>query len=107
MRYLVWAIRIIVFVLVLLFALNNTAKVDVGFYNSHVIAGVPLIVVMLCAFALGALFALLVLLPSSLRRRRETSRLQRELDRINQAAQLARSQNTDLSPDAVAPLSPL
>lgn len=107
MRYLSWFIRFVIFLAILFFALKNTQKVDVAFYNDYVLANVPLIVVMLVAFAVGALFALVVLIPSNLRRRRELARMQRQLDRINQAAQLARNQNAPLSPDAVAPLAPL
>ena len=47
MRYIVWAVRLVVFVVVLLFALKNTGPVDVNFYADHTVSGVPLIVVML------------------------------------------------------------
>ena len=57
MRYLVWALRLIVFVVVLMFALKNTAPVAVAFFGVYEIASVPLIVVMLTTFVLGAVFA--------------------------------------------------
>jgi len=53
MHYLVWLARFLVFVLVLLFALNNLTPVDVRLYGEHVFAGVPLVLVMLAAFFLG------------------------------------------------------
>ena len=50
MRYLVWILRLVIFIIVLLFALRNTAPVDVGFFGGHIVQQVPLIVVMLAAF---------------------------------------------------------
>lgn len=108
MRFVIWAVRLVVFVLVLLFALKNTEPVDVGLYADHVISAVPLIVVMLIAFAVGALCAVLVLLPASMRRRREAARLRRELQRMREAAARdAAPAETAVSPDTIAPLAPL
>ncbi|OXR49643.1 hypothetical protein PuT2_07630 [Pusillimonas sp. T2] len=106
MRYLVWALRLVVFIVVLLFALKNTGPVDVNFYADHVVAGVPLIVVMLAAFVVGVLFALLAIVPAMLRRRREIKRLEREVSRL-QASATPEVAHAPISPDAVAPLSPL
>jgi uncharacterized integral membrane protein len=50
MRYLVWALRLIVFVAVLMFALKNTDPVGVTFYGTWAVQSVPLIVVMLSTF---------------------------------------------------------
>jgi uncharacterized integral membrane protein len=47
MRYLVWALRLIVFVAVLMFALKNTDPVGVTFYGTWELKSVQLIVVML------------------------------------------------------------
>ena len=105
MRYLVWALRLVVFVAVLLFALKNTDPVGVTFYGSWVVERVPLIVVMLSTFVLGTVFGLLLTVPGSLRRRREVIRLKKELERI-QAAVNPQSA-TQISPDALVPLSPL
>ena len=105
MRYLVWALRLIVFVAVLMFALKNTDPVGVTFYGTWAIQSVPLIVVMLSTFVLGTVFGLLLTVPGSLRRRREVIRLKKELERI-QAAVNPQSA-TQISPDALVPLSPL
>lgn len=43
MRYLVWALRLLVFVAVLMFALKNTDPVAVKFYADYVVQDVPLI----------------------------------------------------------------
>ncbi|MAK54476.1 MAG: hypothetical protein CML17_01265 [Pusillimonas sp.] len=105
MRYIVWALRLIIFVVVLLFALKNTNPVDVGFYGSHVVTGVPLIVVMLVAFIAGIAFALLAVVPATLRRRRELKKTQREVHRL-QASLATRDVNGHETEPAV-PLSPL
>jgi len=83
MRYLVWALRIVLFLLVLLFALKNTDPVTVRFFGDYVFAGVPLIVVLLLAFFVGAIFAWLVSIPTRVRKTREVSRLKGEVDRLN------------------------
>lgn len=107
MRYLVWAVRLVVFVVVLLFAINNTQLVDVHFYGNHQVAGVYLIVVMLASFVLGVVFALLAIVPAMLRRRREIRRLERDVTRLKEATE-ARSGASSATPaDAVVPLSPL
>ncbi len=105
MRYLVWALRLIVFVVVLMFALKNTDPVTIAFFGDLSIANIPLIVVMLTTFVLGAVFGLLLTVPASIRRRREVSRLRKELDRIQ--AVLHPEGAAPLAPDAVVPLSPL
>lgn len=105
MRYFVWALRLIVFVAVLMFALKNTAPVAVAFYGDLSLQNVPLIVVMLSTFVLGTIFGLLLTVPASLRRRREAARLRKELDRIHSAVNP--ESDPRLSPDTVVPLSPL
>jgi len=105
MRYLVWALRLIVFIAVLMFALKNTDPVAVTFYGTWVVQSVPLIVVMLSTFVLGALFGLLLTVPGSLRRRREVARLKKELDRIKAAVNP--QDGSQVSPDALVPLSPI
>lgn len=80
MRYLFWILRLVIFIIVLLFAMKNTDLVDVGLFAGRVIHQVPLIVVMLVAFALGAIFGLLFAATSVVRRGREISRLKRQLN---------------------------
>jgi len=109
MRYVVWVLRLLVFVLVLLFALKNTGPVDVHFYADYVATGVPLIVVMLAVFVIGVILGLLVAVPAGLRRRREISRLRREVERLREEAALARAPATEpvIAPEVIAPLAPL
>ncbi|HLU00560.1 MAG TPA: lipopolysaccharide assembly protein LapA domain-containing protein [Burkholderiaceae bacterium] len=108
MRYLVWILRLVVFVVVLLFALKNTGPVDVNFFADYVVTDVPLIVVMLAVFVLGAVFGLLITAPVILRRRREAARLRRELARLEEKArQPVQPQEAAVAPETVAPLAPL
>ncbi|CAP42231.1 lipopolysaccharide assembly protein LapA domain-containing protein [Bordetella petrii] len=104
MRYLVWALRLLVFIAVLMFALKNTDPVVVKFYADYVVQDVPLIVVMLAAFVLGTLFGLLLTVPAAMRRRREAVRLRREVERLQAAAN---GVQPVVAPEAIAPMSPL
>lgn len=106
MRYLVWFLRALVFIAVLMFALKNTEPVVVQFYGDYVLNQVPLIVVMLVVFVVGAFFGLLLMVPSVLRHRRESARLRRELEKVREI--VARDHEAPVvAPEAVAPLSPL
>ena len=105
MRYFVWALRLIVFVVVLMFALKNTEAVKVVFYADKSIDNVPLIVVMLSTFVMGTVFGLLLTVPASLRRRREVAKLRKELDRIQEAVHPTAGKS--VAAETVVPLSPL
>ncbi|HUG59775.1 MAG TPA: LapA family protein [Candidimonas sp.] len=107
MRYLVWILRLVVFIVVLMFALKNTGPVDVNFFADHVVTGVPLIVVMLAVFVLGVVFGLLVAAPSIMRRRREASKLRREVARLEDKLKNPNVPGEALAPETVAPLAPL
>ena len=108
MRYLIWILRLLVFVVVLLFALKNTGPVDVNFFADYVVTDVPLIVVMLAVFILGALFGLLITAPVVVRRRREAARLRRELTRLEEKyKQPAPPPEAAVAPETIAPLAPL
>lgn len=107
MRYLVWILRLVVFVIVLMFALKNTGPVDVSFFADHVVTGVPLIVVMLAVFVLGVVFGLLIAAPSLMRRRREANKLKRDIARLEDKLKYPTVAGEALAPETVAPLAPL
>lgn len=69
LKYLGWLAKLAVFVLVLGFALKNTHLVSVASYLGYSWQ-LPLIVMLLLAFLLGALIGLLALLPYLFRLRR-------------------------------------
>lgn len=110
MRYLIWVLRLLVFVIVLLFALKNTEPVQVNFFAEHIIQDVPLIVVMLGAFILGLVMGLLLMIGAIMRRRRENNRLRREIDRLQERLELSGQASVTapaVAPETVAPLAPL
>ena len=82
MRYLVWVLRLLVFVVVLLFALKNTEPVDVHFFANYMITGVPLVVVMLTALIGGLFIGVLLMVLAMLRKRREVTKLKQEIVRL-------------------------
>lgn len=108
MRYLVWILRLVVFVVILMFALKNTGPVDVSFFGDYVVTGVPLIVVMLIMLVLGAVLGWFITLPSLLKHRRDIARLKR--DKVQLEEKLERSARIPAGPAApgtVAPIAPL
>lgn len=107
MRYLVWLLRLVIFILVLMFALKNTGPVDVSFFADHVIRSVPLIVVMLVVFVLGGLLGLLLVAPSMVRARREQARLRREVTRLEAKANKPATPTPSIAPETIAPMAPL
>ena len=78
MRLLTWAVRLVVFVLLLAFAAKNVQPVTLRFYFDLVWQA-PLIVVLFVFFAGGALFGVLALVVPLLRQRREIALLRKRI----------------------------
>ncbi len=78
MRYVMWVLKLLLFVLVLTFAVKNTAPVTVHYYLGAAWEA-PLIIVLLAFFAVGAGLGLMAGLAQQFRQRREISLLRREL----------------------------
>lgn len=76
MRALTWAIRLAVFVVLVAFAAKNVDPVKLRFYFDLEVQA-PLVLILLGAFALGALFGVAALIGTVLRQRREISTLKR------------------------------
>jgi putative membrane protein len=78
MRYLSWALKILIFVILLSFALQNTAIVTLNtFLGYHWQA--PLIFIMLTCFVIGAVFGVLASLTYVIKLRRELTSARKEL----------------------------
>jgi uncharacterized integral membrane protein len=77
MRIVTWAIRLVVFLLLVALAAKNVEPVALRFYFGLELR-LPLVLVLLGAFALGALFGVAALLTSVLRQRREISVLKKQ-----------------------------
>ena len=76
MTILTWAIRLVIFGFLLVFALQNTDTVSLRFLPEHVWQA-PLVIVLLLFFIGGVFVGALSLLPTLYRQRHETSRLKR------------------------------
>ena len=79
MRVLTWAVRLIVFVLLVAFAAKNADPVTLRFYFDLAVQ-TPLVVVLFAFFLAGALFGMLALIGTLLRQRREVARLKKQQD---------------------------
>jgi putative membrane protein len=73
-RFLTWAVRLAVFVLLVAFAAKNVEPVTLRFYFDLALQA-PLVLVLFGFFLLGALFGIAALLGTLLRQRREISLL--------------------------------
>ena len=78
MRVIAWLIRIVVFVLFLAFAIENTEPVIINLFLGYYLEA-PLVLFLLGALLIGVLLGLLMLVPNLLRKRRELARLRREV----------------------------
>jgi putative membrane protein len=75
-RIVTWAIRLIVFVLLVAFAAKNVEPVTLRFYFDLTLQA-PLVVLLFAFFAAGALFGIAALTGTLLRQRREIAALRR------------------------------
>lgn len=85
MRYLTWAVRLVVFLFLLAFAVKNTEPVTLRFYF-ELAWQAPLIVLLLAFFAAGAAFGLAAVLTTLFVQRRENLELRRELQEHREKA---------------------
>jgi lipopolysaccharide assembly protein A len=76
MRIVTWTIRLVVFVLLVAFAAKNVEPVALRFYFGLELKA-PLVLALLAAFSLGALFGVVALLGTIVRQRREISLLRK------------------------------
>jgi uncharacterized integral membrane protein len=76
MRFLTWAIRLALFVVLLAFAAKNTEPVTLRFYF-NLAWQAPLVALLLAFFTGGALLGLAAALGTFLAQRREIARLRR------------------------------
>jgi uncharacterized integral membrane protein len=96
MKLFAWIVRIVVFVLLFVLALRNTAEASLQlFFNA--VWHAPLILILFAAFALGAVAALASVAPGLMRQRMELARLRRA------AADTRASTTTAPSAAAAAP----
>jgi uncharacterized integral membrane protein len=85
MRVIVWFIRIVLFLVLLGFAIKNDHLVDLFFFSGKQWS-LPLVFIILVTFAVGAVLGVTATITSLLRQRHEISRLRKQLDRAESAA---------------------
>lgn len=78
MRYISWALKIIVFITLLYFAMQNTEVVTLSAFLGYQWQA-PLIFIMLACFIVGAVFGVLASLTYVIRVRRELTRARKAL----------------------------
>jgi lipopolysaccharide assembly protein A len=78
MKFIVWLIRVLVFVLLLVLALANTQSATLFFLAGYAWTA-PLILIGLAFFVVGLLAGLVSAVPNTVRLRMENGRLKREL----------------------------
>ena len=81
MRILMWVLRILLFFFLFGFAVKNDQLVDLPFFFGQAWT-LPLVFVILAAFAAGAGLGVTATFASLLGKRREISRLRREVTRL-------------------------
>ncbi len=82
MRYLIWLLRVVLFLLLLGFALKNDQLVTLRYFFGYEWQ-TSLVVVLLCFFIAGAVIGLLAMLGMLYRQRRELAAARRELQLKN------------------------
>lgn len=82
MRIVSWIARIILFLILLGFAISNTQETELRFFGSELAWTKPLVLHLLMFFVGGAVVTVLAMLPGSFRQRREISRLRREVSTL-------------------------
>lgn len=78
MRYLVWPLRAVLFVLLLGFAVKNDQPVVLRYFFGYEWQ-TSLVVILLCFFTAGVLIGVLAMLGNMFRQRRELAVLRRDL----------------------------
>ena len=89
MTFISWVFKIIIFLVMLGFALSNTGPTTLKFFGSGLEWSAPLVVHLLVFFACGSAFGLLAVLPSWYRGKRQITRLQKEVKDLHAAKKTA------------------
>jgi len=92
-----WLLRLVFFVLMLWFALQNTAPVPLRISPTQGWNQVPLVVVILACFIVGAVAGMLALVPVLLRQRRRIGTLSRSVGQPAVAPDIAAENLTEVA----------
>ena len=97
MRYLIWLLRIVLFLLLLGFAVKNDQPVTLSYFFGYQWTA-SLVVVLLCFFALGAAIGILAMLGTVLRQRRQLEASKRESQLQRKLAEASDTQRFPIQP---------
>lgn len=95
MRAIIWIIRLLLFVLLLGFAIKNDHLATLNFFFGGQWQ-LPLVFIILASFAAGALMGITATFASLMRQRREISRLRRQLERERDSAAMPADGNVQI-----------
>lgn len=106
MKVLNWIVRIALFLVVLTFSVRNTDIVVVRWLPG-LEAQLPLILALLSAFILGVVFAWIILVPSWLKAKRNSSQATKKLAKVEKQQTKPQSDRSTVNTEPLAlPLGP-
>lgn len=97
MRYLNWVLRVVLFIVLLGFAIKNDQPVTLRYFFGYEWQS-SLVVVLLVFFAAGTAVGVLAMLGNVLQQRREIARLKRDIRVKNKLAGIGETQQTPIQP---------
>lgn len=97
MRYFDWALRIVLFIVLLGFAVKNDQPITLRYFFGYEWQS-SLVVVLLLFFSAGAIVGVLAMLANVLQQRREIARLRRDIRVKNKLANLGETQQIPIQP---------
>ncbi|MDD5057222.1 MAG: LapA family protein [Sideroxydans sp.] len=100
MRYLIWSLRAVLFLLLLGFAVKNDQPVVLKYFFGYEWS-TSLVVVLLCFFTLGVAIGLLAMFGTLFRQHRELAAAKRELKLKNKLAEIDAQRDLVQPPEIV------
>jgi len=97
MRYFDWALRIVLFIVLLGFAVKNDQPVTLRYFFDHEWQS-SLVVILLLFFAAGTVVGVLAMFSNVLQQRREIARLKRDIRVKNKLADIGETQQIPIQP---------
>jgi lipopolysaccharide assembly protein A len=94
MRLVTWLIRLVLFIVMLGFALSNTELVSLNFFGIPEFTWrAPLVLFLLLFFGVGALVGVIAAIPTLFRQRRQIGQLRKESARVQADSRAAAVQS--------------
>lgn len=97
MRYFDWALRIVLFIVLLGFAVKNDQPVTLRYFFGYEWQS-SLVVALLLFFAAGTIVGVLAMFSNVLQQRREIARLKRDIRVKNKLADIGETQQIPIQP---------